>query len=212
MFDTLVDVTVGKGSTAKIFKVHKGVLCFYSGYFNSALNGGFKEARKGAVELETEDVDVFERFVLWLYTRKLDDDEYPRTFRPACELWAFADRRQVPMLMNACIDTIKSIFVKHWVCPTVVLNYIYENTTTNSGLRLMAIHIIGKSMAKTTVMAFRKTEDWSKDVLWDFLDMKWGIDDSKYMSRDEAADLDTCQFHQHEERITCSKKRKDQEA
>lgn len=118
MFDTTVDITVGEGDKAKIFKVHKGVLCFYSGYFDGALNGEFEEARKGAVLLDTEDVDVFECFVLWLYTRKLDDgSKCMKSFRPTCELWAFADRRQIPMLMNACVDAVRDTVAEHWLNP-----------------------------------------------------------------------------------------------
>lgn len=100
-FDEVVDIIVGEGNAVKTFRLHKGALCFYSGFFEGALNGRFAEAQDGAVKLPTEDVPTFEKFVGWLYTRNFelagDHTDYPLL----CELWAFADRREIPLLSKS---------------------------------------------------------------------------------------------------------------
>lgn len=75
-FDEIVQVKVGRSPSDKIFRLHKGVLRFYSGYFDRALGGGFLEAKNGVVNLETEDASIFEMFQYWLYNRR---------FHPVCQ-------------------------------------------------------------------------------------------------------------------------------
>lgn len=69
-FDEIVKVQVGGLPTNKTFCVHKGVLRFYSGYFDRALGGSFLEAKNGVIKLNDEDPSTFEMFQYWLYTRR----------------------------------------------------------------------------------------------------------------------------------------------
>lgn len=206
MFDTIVDVIVGEGAGSKTFKLHKGVLCFYSSYFEKAFKGGFEEARKGVVELPTEDVDIFERFVLWLYTRRLDALSaqdltlYGQLFR----LWTFADRRGIPLLMNECMNAIRDEVVELWCSPLDMLHFIYANTVPSSGLRRFMIYIIG------CCYNFKDNDekDWPRDALCDLLRLKWNWDKSQQLTRSDVAKMDMCKYHEHDKDVTCSKKRK----
>lgn len=72
MFGEVVEVRVGEApSLVKSFYLHKAVLAFYSGYFEAAFKDTFSEGKTGVLELATETVEVFEHFVLWLYTRQM---------------------------------------------------------------------------------------------------------------------------------------------
>ena len=69
-FDTIIEVQVGTGDDKRTFEVFKGVLCFYSGYFQAALNGRFAEAHVHIVKLPTEEPLIFELFRYWIHTRR----------------------------------------------------------------------------------------------------------------------------------------------
>ncbi|KAF2163329.1 hypothetical protein M409DRAFT_26366 [Zasmidium cellare ATCC 36951] len=205
MFDTIVDIIVGEGANAKTFKLHKGILSFYSAYFDKALNGDFEEARKGAIKLPTEEVDTFSTFVLWLYRGTVEiDTSKTETFTDLAKLWIFADRREIPLLMNVCIDTFRNEIIRVWMVPTTSLDIIYENTAPSSGLRRFAIHAIGSMY----VLKKEQGMEWPKEALCDLLHFKWDWDKSMNLNKEAYAKVDVCQFHHHEEGMTCTKKRK----
>ena len=61
---------VGTGDKLRTFEVPKGILCFYSGYFDAALNGPYIEAQEHVCHLPEEDPIIFEGFVYWLCWRR----------------------------------------------------------------------------------------------------------------------------------------------
>ncbi|KAK5133208.1 hypothetical protein LTR08_008043 [Meristemomyces frigidus] len=132
MFKDVVKVQVGQAPAAQTFTVHRGVASFYSGYFEAATKDCFKEGQSGVIELPTEETEVFER-----YTREWDrpEDTEPSDFLAICKLWTFADRRQVPLLMDDMIDELHTEFLRMWCLPITELKFIYENTTDGSKLR-----------------------------------------------------------------------------
>ncbi|KAK4502536.1 hypothetical protein PRZ48_005961 [Zasmidium cellare] len=206
MFDTIVNVVVGEGSNQKLFKLHKGILCHYSGYFDKALNGGFKEGRKGTVDLPTENVDTFSHFVLWLYRGIVQPDmSLSNTLTDLVKLWIFADSREIPLLMNVCLDVLKKEIVRTWTVPTYDLERIYDNTTPSSGLRRFAIHAICSTFGIDKEPEPRL--DWPKEAMWDMLCFKWDWEKSKKLDKEAYAKIDVCQFHQHEEGVSCKGKR-----
>ena len=68
-FDAIVIVKVGPSKTP--FNMHKDLLCSAAPYFKAAFNGNFPEAKSAVLELPEEDVVMFKRFQLWVYTNKL---------------------------------------------------------------------------------------------------------------------------------------------
>lgn len=187
--------------------MHKGVLAFYSGYFDACLNGEFAEARRGAVDLLEDDPETFKHFVAWLYTRQLPIDheaeeagafeQWKHIFR----LWVFADERQVPLLANRCINGLRELFAVRWSVPIHELNFVDENTLPESKLRRFYIYYI-------TIVAGLKVKDehrhhYPGDALWDMLILSYGKDTSKCMPSNEVLAWDLCQYHQHEDGVRC---------
>lgn len=144
-YTEFVDVNVGiqgetpghGAATFKTFKLLKGVLSFYSGYFDSCVKGQFSEANRGAVDLPEEEGEIFENFVNWLYTR---NGHFK--FRPLINLWVLADRRHVPLLANMCLDGLRDRIVDTWKVPLNKVGYVYENTAKGSCLRRFIIYAI----------------------------------------------------------------------
>jgi hypothetical protein len=64
-----LDIKVGSEDDAKRWKVHKRLICRYSGYFKTACNSQFSEALTGGFDMSDDDPDAFALFVDWLYSR-----------------------------------------------------------------------------------------------------------------------------------------------
>nr|POE66223.1 hypothetical protein CFP56_54485 [Quercus suber] len=149
MFGDVVVVRVGYGTKQKSFTVHKGILTFYSAYFEAALKQSFSEEKSGIITLDTENVVTFGKFVGWLYTQKIEyiyaADKQSR-YKEIFDLWIFADRRQIPLLMNLAIDDLRMSFMRAWKIPkSQHLRYLYDNTTDISQLRVFAVHLLVKT-------------------------------------------------------------------
>lgn len=207
MFDKIVAITVGEAPSAKkVFPVHKGLLCYYSGYFDKALNGRFKESKQASVKLPTEDVETFQLFIGWIYTRRFDTDD-GLDYSAMCQLWAFADRREVPALMNIMIDQIRSRVVATWMVPSANLAYIYENTTEDAGLRRLVVELISVTCGPSLLDA-STLEGWCEQAFWDIFHAVWTLKDTgqtKVWTKEHVCAMDLCEFHCHEKGVRCSK-------
>ncbi|PIA95006.1 hypothetical protein CB0940_08159 [Cercospora beticola] len=214
-FDKIITINVGVKTEDAVegtntFKVHKGVLCFYSGYFNACLNGDFVEARSGVVDLVEEDPDRFKDFVGWLYTRQLPVDHESKDvgeqWRDVFRLWVFADKRQVPLLANRCINALRELNVVRWCAPTTELHFVYANTTADSLLRRFLVYLIAMVAGPGGDRLLGDSRDrYPPDALWDILKLVWGNGSSKAasMSVQEILAIDLCKFHQHEDGVRC---------
>lgn len=131
-------VQVEVGPEERKFTLHKGLLCAFSSYFKAALEGGFKEAEEQVIRLPEDDVKVFERFQLWIYTgtfieageteKDMDDDLI-------IGLYLSAEARGIPQLQNLAIDCYINNFDALGEVQTRVFRRIYENTLPSSPLR-----------------------------------------------------------------------------
>lgn len=106
MFDEMVRIIVGEQQ--KRFEVHKGVITFYSGYFDKAFNGGFAEAAAKEVVLKAEDPKIVDFVRYWIYrqrftphTGELETKKLGLT--DIAKLWIFGDAHEIPMLPE-CSD------------------------------------------------------------------------------------------------------------
>ncbi|KAK3645704.1 hypothetical protein LTR56_008891 [Elasticomyces elasticus] len=207
IFDKTINVEVGT-KRKKPFTLHRGVLSFYSGYFEAAMKETFKEGSEGVIELPNENVSTFEPFVRWLYTRKLP--ETPATgddIRNLINLWLFADRRECPLLANQVLDAVRDAIVRRWQVPAIELRNIYENTSESSGLRRLFLYIISR-IGHSNLLIDVHREKWPAEALWDLLKCVWQLkeDKAQNMSKNDIAKLDMCQFHTHEKGVECPKK------
>ena len=155
-------IEVGAGEHKQTFYVRRDLLSYYSGYFKAALHGNFAEAGSGIVKLDTEEPSVFEGFVKWLYTRRARSDEINADtgrdhFMSVVKLWIFADRRDIPLLMNEMIDRLQQCIVTLWCVPGGTLREVYDNTTAGCALRRMIVDIYKSTSGETLAKAM--TED-----------------------------------------------------
>ncbi|KAI9709172.1 MAG: hypothetical protein M1812_007757 [Candelaria pacifica] len=138
-------ITIKVGPKAHPFMIHKELLCHYSSYFRAALMGSFREAAEGIVTLPDDEVEMFEYFMHWLYTKKLADeeaDELPLGSNELIEIYLFADKRGVPSLMNKVVDMIMATVPFVGGVPAFnAVDLVYENTASNSLLRKLFVDL-----------------------------------------------------------------------
>lgn len=140
-FDTnLVQVRVGHAKT--LFKIHKQLLFNSTPYFKAAFDGNFIEAKEQTLELPEENVVMFKRFQLWLYTNYiLEKGEEPTEidWNTQAELYIFGEMCGIPDLQNAAIDILINKQCKQNAIPTSTFCLVYEKTPEGSSLRRLCV-------------------------------------------------------------------------
>ncbi|EMC99029.1 hypothetical protein BAUCODRAFT_387901 [Baudoinia panamericana UAMH 10762] len=211
LFDEIIIVTVGKElKPFKTFSLHKGVVSYYSGYFQAALKENtFQEGQSKRIELPDEEVETFEHFVGWLYTRVLpgNSDDYTAEYNGLIKLWILGDKRQIPLLMNVTIDAMRDVLVKRWILPRMSLGLIWENTAPGAQLRRFWIHLMAQVGLRSSLKDEHK-EFWVKDALWDVFRASyemWRNGRATTLNKDAIAKLDLCEYHCHEDGLKCEK-------
>lgn len=202
LYDTIIRIKVGTDSEAETFEIHKGILCFYSEYFQGSLNGSFVEAKDKVVGLPTESPETFKLFKDWLYTQKivLGQDDKTRFFTQLCRLWIFGDAHIVPLLQNAAADMITERSYTWWCNPSYQLHLAYENTVTGSKLRYLLVDTMAKSSC--TPKFFKNHDDrWTKEALVDLASIL--IKRPKYVGKGELSKLRLCDYHVHSDGDSC---------
>ena len=203
----MVRVTVGKDDKAKTFAVHKVLLCYYSGYFNAALNGSFEEAEKDTVSLPTEDPQIFECFMHWVYTRRFtastNDTESlcPNTM---IQLWIFGEAHAVPLCQNEAIGTIRNLIVEFWQDHTQAIADVYEHTSASAPLRRFLVDFVAHTGHAEINLAMPEAEAWPRELLVDLLHATWRKNGKcPRASRTEIERWNMCRYHVHEEGVKC---------
>jgi hypothetical protein len=222
-------VTIEVGEDKRAFQVHRGLLTFYSGYFKTALDGAsgssktvpdeeIAEAQNGVIGLKFEEPAVFEEFVMWLYSHKprvesTTKENAQQHYRSIVKLWIFADRRDIPLLMNEMIGNLQQAVASVWVVPVQVIQKVYEGTTEDSALRQMILHlftsICGNAfVTHVTLEAGRYEEYYPKRFLLDWIKgmLRRGYD-RRSLTQGEHENIDLClAFHVHKEGVSCRMK------
>jgi len=140
--DTLVYIHVGTNNgifeRQEVFAVHNNLLCSRSDYFKAALTGGFAEAKKGKITLDDEDPEIFRRFWSWLYADSFYKDlEVFASWSWAFDLYTFAEKRFIPDLQNAVMDSM----LEHsrdgigWPSPETQIPRVWGMVSEGSPLR-----------------------------------------------------------------------------
>lgn len=91
--------------------MHKGLVCCYSAFFRAACTAESKEAISGHVRLPDDSAEIFDLFMQWLYTGKLQDDAFDAkqgSWTESIKLYILADKLQVPTIKNAVLDQMVS--------------------------------------------------------------------------------------------------------
>ncbi len=108
LYRTCIVVKVGKEK--REFGVHKELICSLSPYFTALCSERWSASCKSnEVELLSEEPKVFEFFVQWLYSRKLDDESKTKNMPSLVslvKLHILADKYGILQLKNDTIDKL----------------------------------------------------------------------------------------------------------
>ena len=200
-------VIIGTDDDKRIFHVDHSLLTFYSGYFRAALSGRWTAAEDDAIRLDTETPRTFERFA-WLYTRSItDDDDEKANCQLIIDLWLFADRREIPLLMNEMLDALKDRIVTEKTIPTTLLGTTYERTMPGSALRRMIVHAITNTASERLMADDSEKGLWPHDALWDTAKELLRFPRQQPVGIASYNAMDICPlFHTHEEGVRCVNK------
>lgn len=158
------------------------------------------------INLDTEDPLVFERFVLWLYTNNITDDKLLSGQRIAIDVWLFADRRDIPLLMNEMINVLHLNIADNWIVPTNRLHKVYQNTTEGSALRRMLTWSMSRTIG-SELLEGEYAEEWPREALLDVLRLALADRSvtARALSNEQYKELKMCPtYHVHEEGASCT--------
>ncbi|KXS97904.1 hypothetical protein AC578_4366 [Pseudocercospora eumusae] len=202
-YDSMVRIKAGRGEKAKVFEVHQGILCFYSGYFRAAFKGRWREAQEGAIDIPSISPSVFKLFIHWAYTRQLEIAAENGTDKAAVQLWIFGDAHEIPMLQNEVITATHRMVVKEGVVPKgFMINHVYENTMPQSRLRQYLIDVYGALCASEALRRHDAQAGWCRDALFDLLQVVWRVGGHREGTKD-VEKWDLCKYHVHEQGVKC---------
>ncbi|GBN35829.1 hypothetical protein AVEN_201568-1 [Araneus ventricosus] len=121
----LCDFTIQ--TEAKLFSVHKSILISRSPIFRSMIMNCVKR------DLYISDVDseTMHRFLLYLYTDKVEDMEWEN----ALKLFAVAEQFKIPTLMKKCSLILTEKLTIRNVCDLLLLAYKYNDEEMKSSIR-----------------------------------------------------------------------------
>lgn len=90
-------------TNGSIYRVHKSILSVRSPKFAAMFNADMRESRDGLLNLDSIDADVIGRFLLYIYTNKLEISENTNSGAYILvELFKIADEYQVLCLKKNC--------------------------------------------------------------------------------------------------------------
>jgi hypothetical protein len=154
-------VTLFAGDNPQKFVVHKEFACHYSPVLKAAFNSNFIEGQTQTYRLEDTSVDALRLLLYWFYTQIVDTSEvdpFPlpqsdfekndggrtklaRLCSQLVELWVLAGSLIIPALQNMVMKEIVRGNGPSTGIATHCINYVYENTTSGSPLRLFFVDL-----------------------------------------------------------------------
>jgi len=200
-------VVVGKGEIKREFRLYKGLLSYHSSYFQAALNGRFAGGLYGVVHLPEDDIEVFQAFYYWLYTRKLFDLHSGRAYLSKtdttniewmliCKIFVFGDARGIPELKNAAVDFIIAKFIQTWAFPIEIVRFVFDNTQESSPLRKLLVDMALESGDLDQMRQYRGY--FTKDFLVDMVvTMQKSNRVASVTSKEQWAARNLCIYHDH---------------
>ncbi|KAF2499024.1 hypothetical protein BU16DRAFT_557357 [Lophium mytilinum] len=133
-------VTLKVGPDAQPLSIHREMICQSSKYFTKAFKGGFKEAEENCIAFKDVEVLTAQRFMHWLYTNTLEDEEGDETGEVALSpldlthLYVFGDRYDVPELRNQIMRELEFCKPDGNDINAAVIIYAYDNLPDDSHL------------------------------------------------------------------------------
>ncbi|TKA67598.1 hypothetical protein B0A49_04580 [Cryomyces minteri] len=180
LYDQMIHVQLGSDATAEEYAIHKGLISHHSHFFRKALNGHFREAVENHVTLEDEDPAVFHIFYLWLYSSRLYDvdkrkpNHVPLSEETLVRTWVFGDKRGVPGLQDAALNSLVSLLANRWTADEAIVRLAYENTLEGSPLRKLYVRFVAYTRSvdkffESDGKAQKEGEGFSMDFMRDLV-------------------------------------------
>lgn len=167
------------GESAAEFPVHRSII-LQSSWFSRALEGPFEEARTGTVRLLSEDPDVFEVYLHWLYRAEIPcrptagdtGEERTKQYRLLFEAYFFGDMIGHNNFLNALIHALRCLYVGsikgiHYAPSMSNITLVWQRIAqSDSPLKRL---IIDHRMRKPSPIECHKVEAYHPEFLFDML-------------------------------------------
>jgi len=198
-----------------MFTIHKDLLCKKVEYFNIMFNGEFIESQTQAASFPEDHPIAFKLFVSWLYRETIAPlqtiDQCGMTeCQQLCRLFALAEKYEVPLLADACMDAMISFSRSKNGIPniaTITLGYL--ETFDDSKLRIY----LARCCAYIILTSGTETSDgtWSNEKLSALFEKTPVImEDVMPLLRRQAGkmmqdprEVPACEYHQHAKTEPC---------
>lgn len=195
----------------KVIEAHRGLLAFYSGYFEAALSDEFIKAGEQKVYLEDQDPSVVNAFVKWCYSRQISPryDEKGAKYRPLFDLWVFGNHHTVPLLQNELCATIVHQHAEDDASFSIELDRVYLATHPGAPLRRLVMALLASDCDIDKHMSPEGNSHFCRDALVDLVLALYAMVNEKQSHPAAPGELyrwDLCQFHVHEEGVKCPEK------
>lgn len=192
-------VLIGQDECVRI--VPRELLTTNSPFFHAALTGSFAEGLTQIVKLPEDRVDVFDYFLFWIYTRRLDheavDAEEP--LKPAyfwlLHLYCLVDKLGIETCKNAIVDKIAHLAEATNSVPTPSDTWIVFETfggVNNNPMRRLLVDLF--AWKRTDNLLDCHEDEWHPRFMRD-LCVKMKREDVKSGSKPWLKNI--CRYHEH---------------
>lgn len=136
------------------FTVHRHLVCAKSKFFEAACSKLWAEGKEKLVRLPEVEVDVFQAYLVWVYTGKVavNKEDPRRQLRAIVDLYLLGDVLDDLLLRNAAVRTLV-INIPIWnVIPSInLVNHVWASTPTNSPLRRVIVDVVVKRVGRASM-------------------------------------------------------------
>ncbi|KAK0119953.1 hypothetical protein ONS95_011377 [Cadophora gregata] len=168
--DEVIRLEVGGCENLTKFTVHKTVLCPSSPFFESAYKPEWMTAEERVIRLPNDDPIAVRAMVYWMYhniiciSGEMDELEIGNTEEDAmksaygllAKLYILGEKFQMPRLRNDAIDAILYRYESTGSFDIGINSYVYANTSGDSPLRKLLVHIALDNYNKPQIGSFKE--------------------------------------------------------
>lgn len=188
-------------------QVPRELLTTVSPFFNACLNGEFSEAASHTVKLPEDRADVFDYFLYWLYTRRLDHEavDAAEPTKPAyfwlLHLYCMVDKFEIESCKNAIVDKVARLAEMTNSVPTPTDTWIVFETFDSQGENKMRRLVVDLFTWKRTDNLLDSHEDeWHPRFMRDLV-VRMKRADVKNTVKPWLTDA--CRYHEHAQERSC---------
>lgn len=188
-------------------QVPRELLTVNSPFFHAALTGSFTEGLSQTVKLPEDRADVFDYFLYWLYTRKLDHEAVDAVdpTKPAyfwlLHLYCLVDKLEIESCKNAIIDKVAKLAEDTNSVPTPTDTWIVFETFGSQPENRMRKLVVDLFAWKRTDNLLDSHEDaWHERFMRDLV-VRMKREDVKATPKPWLRDI--CRYHEHQKGDRC---------